>query len=73
MKYANVFYVPHFNIIGGIETYIYELVKKYKRYDITIVYSDPTSDKEQLKRIRKYARVIKLGEEEIQCEKLFIM
>ena len=34
MKYANVFYVPHFNIIGGIETYIYELVKKYGKYDI---------------------------------------
>ena len=73
MKYANVFYVPHFNIIGGIETYIYELVKKYKKYDITIVYSDPTSDREQLKRIRKYARVIKLGSEKIECEKLFIM
>ena len=32
MKYANVFYVPHFNIIGGIETYCYELAKKYILY-----------------------------------------
>lgn len=73
MKYANVFYVPHFNIIGGIETYIYELVKKYGKYDITVVYSDPTSDIKQLNRIRKYARVIKLGQEKIKCERLFIM
>lgn len=73
MKYANVFYVPHFNIIGGIETYIYELVKKYGKYDITIVYSEPSSDIKQLNRIRKYARVIKLGQEKIKCERLFIM
>ena len=72
-KYANVFYVPHFNIIGGIETYIYELVKKYGRYGITIVYSDPGSDINQLNRIRKYARVIKLGTEKIKCERLFVM
>ena len=72
-KYANVFYVPHFNIIGGIETYIYELVKKYKDLDITVVYSDISSDRNQLNRIRKYARVIKLGEEKIKCERLFIM
>ena len=73
MKYANVFYVAHFNVIGGIETYIYELVKKYKDIDITIVYSDPTSDAKQLNRIRKYVRVIKLGNEPIKCERLFIM
>ena len=73
MKYANVFYVPHFNIIGGIETYIYELVKKYHKYDITVVYSNPTSDIKQLNRIRQYARVIRLGKEKIKCERLFIM
>lgn len=73
MKYANVFYVPHFNIIGGIETYIYELVKKNKDIDITVVYSDPTSDVKQLNRIRKYARVIKAGKELIKCQRLFVM
>jgi glycosyltransferase involved in cell wall biosynthesis len=73
MKYANVFYVPHFNIIGGIETYIYELVKKYGEYDITVVYSDPSSDIKQLNRIRKYTRVIRLRDEVIECERLFVM
>jgi glycosyltransferase involved in cell wall biosynthesis len=76
MKYANVFYVPHFNIIGGIETYCYELAKKYHDKDITFVYSDETSDRKQLNRIRKYCRVIKQpygSKQKIQCKRLFIM
>ena len=76
MKYANVFYVPHFNIIGGIETYCYELAKKYKEKDITFVYSDETSDRKQLNRIRKYCRVIKQpygSKQKIKCKRLFIM
>lgn len=76
MKYANVLYVPHFNIIGGIETYCYELAKKYKDKDITFVYSDETSDRKQLNRIRKYCRVIKQpygSKQKIQCKRLFIM
>ena len=76
MKYANVFYIPHFNIIGGIETYAYELAKKYKDKDITFVYSDKTSDINQLNRIRKYARVIYQpfdSKEPIKCKKLFVM
>lgn len=76
MKYANVFYIPHFNIIGGIETYAYELAKKYKDKDIVFVYSDRTSDIKQLNRIRKYARVIYQpfnATEKIKCDRLFIM
>ena len=76
MKYANVFYVPHFNIIGGIETYCYELAKKYHNKDITFVYSDETSDRKQLNRIRKYCRVIKQpygSKQKIKCKRLFIM
>jgi glycosyltransferase involved in cell wall biosynthesis len=76
MKYANVFYIPHFNIIGGIETYVYELAKKYKDKDIVFVYSDKTSDIKQLNRIRKYARVIYQpfnATEKIKCDRLFVM
>ena len=76
MKYTNVFYVPHFNIIGGIETYCYELAKKYHNKDITFVYSDETSDRKQLNRIRKYCRIIKQpygSKQKIQCKRLFIM
>lgn len=76
MKYANVFYIPHFNIIGGIETYAYELAKKYKDKDIVFVYSDRKSDIKQLNRIRKYARVIYQpfnATEKIKCDRLFVM
>jgi len=44
MKYGNVFYVPHFNIIGGIETYCYELAKKYKDKETYLVIDDETDD-----------------------------
>lgn len=76
MGYTNVFYVPHFNIIGGIETYCYELAKKYKDKDITFVYSNTTSDINQLNRIRKYARVIYQpfnSKDKIKCKRLFVM
>ena len=67
-KYANVFFVPHFNIIGGIETYIYELVKKYKDIEIVVAYSNIDSNKKQLRRIREYAKVIKVdSKSKIRC------
>jgi glycosyltransferase involved in cell wall biosynthesis len=76
MKYTNIFYIPHFNIIGGIETYAYELAKKYKDKDITFVYSVKDSDGKQLNRIRQYARVLYIApnsNEKIKCKRLFIM
>lgn len=75
-KYTNVFFIPHFNTIGGIETYAYELAKKYGKYDITFFYKNtPTvkSDREQIKRISKYCRIKQIGNEVIKCKKLFIM
>jgi glycosyltransferase involved in cell wall biosynthesis len=69
--YSNVFYIPHFNVIGGIETYMYELAKKYSKYDITVVYS--YGDQKQISRLSKYIRVIKNNGEKIKCKRLFIM
>ena len=65
----NVFYVSNFNTIGGVETYIYELSRKYKNYDITVVYK--TGDDQQIKRLKKYVRVIKYDAEIIKCKKFF--
>ena len=71
--YNNIFYIPHFNVIGGVETYAYEMAKKYKDYDITFIYSYDTSDPIQLNRLRKYARVIKLKPNTIyKCKNLFM-
>ena len=39
IKHANIFYVRNIHAIGGVETYVYELAKKYKDYDIAVVKS----------------------------------
>lgn len=71
--YSNIFYIPHFNVIGGVETYAYEMAKKYKDYDITFIYSYSTSDPNQIKRLRQYARVIKEEPGVIyKCKNLFL-
>lgn len=69
IKSSNVFYISNFNTIGGVETYIYELARKYKDYDITVIYK--TGDEKQLKRLKKYVRVIKYNGEKIKCKKAF--
>ena len=65
----NVFYVSNFNSIGGVETYIFELARKYKEHDITIVYK--TGSLDQVKRIRDYVRIIRYNGEKIKCKKAF--
>lgn len=68
--YKNVFYFSHINDIGGVETMFYELAKKYKNWDITIVYS--TGAKQQINRLRQFVRVEKLDKaKKIECEKAF--
>lgn len=69
MKYSNVYYQEHLNYIGGVETFLYELARKYCDRDLTIIYS--TGDKEQIKRIKKYARCIKYNGEPIECDRAF--
>ena len=36
--YNNVFYFKKINKIGGTEQFLYEIAKKYNKYDITIIY-----------------------------------
>ena len=69
IKSNNVFYVSNFNTIGGVETYIYELARKYKDYDITVIYK--TGDEKQLRRLKKYVRVIKYNGQKIECKRAF--
>ena len=67
--YSNLFYIPNFNVIGGVETYIYEIAKKYNKYDITVLYRQ--GDKEQLKRLKKLVRVVKYTGQPIKCKRVF--
>ena len=66
----NVFYFQHINVIGGIETFFYEIARKYcKSYDITIFHK--TGDKEQIERLKKYVNVVRYTGQKIECEKCF--
>lgn len=71
LSLKNVMCVGNINSIGGIESMLYYLAKKYaKNYDITVVYK--TGAVPQLDRLKKMVRVIKWKPElTIKCEKVF--
>lgn len=73
MYYTNVFYMSAFSFIGGVETFMLELAKlaNINHRDLTIVYG--TCDNAQLRRLRKYCRVVQLGsiEKPIRCKRAF--
>lgn len=67
--YTNIFYFDHLNEIGGVETFFYEIAKKYCDNDITVFYS--YGDLKQIQRLKKYIRVIKYTGQNIKCKKAF--
>lgn len=70
MKYKNIFYFKKICAIGGTEQFLYEIAKKYKDYDITVVYDD--IDPYQLERLKKLVRCKKhIKGEVIKCDKAF--
>ena len=67
----NIFYWSHLNIIGGVETWLYEIATKYgKGYDIVVVYD--TADPDQLSRLREYVRTVRNEGQSFICERLFV-
>ena len=66
---TNIFYISNFNVIGGTEQYIYELTRKYKDLDITVIYK--TGHWKQIERIAKNVRIIKYNGQKIKCKKFF--
>ena len=67
--YANIFYFNKINSIGGVETFFYEIAKKYYNNDIVVLYS--TGDKDQIDRLKQYVRVKQYNGEKIKCKKAF--
>lgn len=65
----NMFYFTYLNSIGGVESFFYYMVKKYQKKDITIVYK--SGSQEQVRRLSKYARVLKYSGGIIKCQKAF--
>ena len=66
IEHKNILYVSDLNWIGGVETYVHEILKKYSKLDIAVVYK--TAHPEQLKRIRKYCKTYKHTDQKIVCD-----
>ena len=66
IKHDNILYVRDVHAIGGVETYVYEMVKKYKDLDIAVVCRNIA--KSQKKRLKKYCRVYEYNNEPIECK-----
>ena len=64
----NLFYWSYFFHIGGVETFIYEMAKKYSStHDIVVVYKD--AEPEQLERLNKFVRTIRFNGQHFKCDK----
>ena len=67
----NVVWFQNINSIGGVESVIWNVIRKYKDYDITILYN--TGDAEQIKRFSEYVPMIRFNKDMfIECDRLFI-
>lgn len=66
IKHKNIVYVRDIAPIGGVETYVYELIKKYKDLDIAVVCR--TCDATQRKRLKKMCPVYMFKNQPIECD-----
>lgn len=66
IEHSNIFYVRDIHKIGGVETYVYEMAKKYKDYDIAVVTKNIAY--EQLQRLLKYCKVYIHKDQKIKCK-----
>ena len=70
VKYANVFFVHCIQALGGVETYLWEIAKKYHEYDVVVAYQE--ADGKQLDRLRKLVRCIRVTQgKPIQAKRCF--
>ena len=67
-RLKNVIYFPSFNIVGGVETYCYEMAVKFgKEYDITVLYQN--GDPQQMMKIAKVCRTIRItNADKVECD-----
>lgn len=66
---SNLFYISNFNTIGGVETFIFELARKYQDYDIVVIYKSGSID--QVNRLKRYVKVIHWNNQKVKCKKAF--
>lgn len=69
-KCANAYYFRNLNKIGGIESHLNYISLKYGEYEIVVFYKQ--ADINQINRLKKNVRCIKLNDNDIvECDKLF--
>lgn len=66
IRHANIIYVRDLSELGGVETFAYEMVKKYHDLDIAVVYK--TAHYKQLNRIKEYCLAYKHTDQPIICD-----
>lgn len=70
IEHENIIYISYISEIGGVETFAYELAKKYKDRDVAVVCK--SIDKGQLKRLSKICWVYKHTDQYIKCKTAII-
>lgn len=66
----NIYWVGKLGVIGGVETFLYELAKQFQDYDFVVYYNN--IPKNQLDRLQKYVKCVKYKGEKLKCKKLFM-
>lgn len=62
-----IFYITSFNVIGGVEQWMYYIAKMFgKKKDFIVLYRD--GDKKQLKRLAKQCRIRMYNGEKVKCD-----
>lgn len=65
IEHENIIYIRDFSELGGVETFTYEMVKKYHDRDIAVVYK--MGHINQIKRIKKYCNAYRHTNQKIKC------
>ena len=67
IEYDNILYLTDISEIGGVETFIYEMCKKYQDRDICVVYK--SAHPKQLLRLKKFCKCYQLTPKtKIKCK-----
>lgn len=66
--YDTILFYGHVCRIGGVETFFYEMARKYADRDLTLLYK--SGDPEQLRRVAKYIRVKRWDGKPVSCRQM---
>lgn len=66
IEHDNIIYIRDFTEIGGVETFTYEMAKKYKNLDIAVVFK--TAHPLQVERVRQLVPIYQHFNQQIKCK-----